>query len=468
MERIISYTKTKLQKEKTKKGVVSVRNKKNGKEARVTLQLNLPGLQNPRISKYGANEAIARKRLAEAILLKYIELQKNKEFANIQVFSPECQIELNKFDEYMECVRNNQLKADGNRENKKDEVKYPISLYVRKMIKLKKKQSEVNGVKKKKKIAPKTVTYYWRTARKQILPYFGNMDATTITQEQIEEYFETLDYSPKYLKDIRLVLKLSLDIVVKEKLRPDNPAEKIEIVSDKKSLGIEIEHLEQNRQEVWLDIFEKDKRQWVYLFEAILLTGARPEEACGFKWSAMDFEKDIVHIKNAYKDIIIYDDNMKVIGHERRDGELKTPESYRDIPMHPRLKRILLMIKAERMEEYQKLGKKWGENDYIFLNQNGEPFVSENLTNKMPQFIKKYNLEHLTTYGLRHSFATLCSTLGMPPEVLHVIMGHADFDTTRKYYIHITEERKRNEMFKLYRQQNSEPELQKLISENVL
>lgn len=125
-----------------------------------------------------------------------------------------------------------------------------------------------------------------------------------------------------------------------------------------------------------------------------------------------------------------------------------------------------IIIKAKRMEEYQKLGKKWDENDYIFLNQKGEPFVSENLTNKMPQFIKKYNLEHLTTYGLRHSFATLCSTLGMPPEVLHVIMGHADFDTTRKYYIHITEERKRNEMFKLYRQQNSEPELQKLISEN--
>lgn len=53
------------------------------------------------------------------------------------------------------------------------------------------------------------------------------MDATTITQEQIEEYLETLDYSPKYLKDIKLILKMSLDIVVKEKLRPDNPAEKL-------------------------------------------------------------------------------------------------------------------------------------------------------------------------------------------------------------------------------------------------
>lgn len=469
MERIKYATQSKIKKvkkEKNKKGQVTVRNKKNGKEARVTLQLNIPGVKNPRLEKYGATEEIARKRLAEAILLKYIEIQKNKEFANIQVFSPECQMELNKFDEYMDCVKDFQLKANGEKEERKEEVKYPISMYVKKMIKIKKKQSEVKTTKKKKKISGKTVSYYWRTAKKQVLPFFGDLDATTITQEQIEEHFDTLDYSSKYLKDIKLVLKMSLDIVVKEKLRPDNPAEKIDIVNDKKSLGIEIEHLEQDRQEVWLDIFEKDKRQWVYLFESILLTGARPEEACGFKWCAMDFEKNIVHINNAYKDIEIYDDNMKKIGHKRGDGDLKTAESYRDLPMHPRLKRVLLMIKAERMEEYKNKGLKWDENGYIFLNQEGRPFVSENLTNKMPQFIRKYKLEHLTTYGLRHSFATLCSTLGMPQEVLHVIMGHADFDTTRKYYIHITEERKRNEMIKMYIKQNSEEELQKLIAES--
>ena len=189
------------------------------------------------------------------------------------------------------------------------------------------------------------------------------------------------------------------------------------------------------------------------------------KKVAGFKWSAMDFENDIVHINNAYKDWEVYDDNMVKIGHRRGDGELKTSESYRDIPMHPRLKRLLLMIKAERMEEYKRKGIKWNENDYIFLNTSGQPYVPQNLTNKMPQFIKKYNLEHLTTYGLRHSFATLCSTLGMPPEVLHVIMGHADFDTTRKYYIHITGERKENEMIKMYIKQSGEEKLKELINE---
>ena len=152
MEKVKSTSKTKFKKERTKKGEVSIRDKKNGKEARVTLQLNIPGVENPRLQKYGATEEIARKRLAEAIVLTYIELQKNKQFANMQVFSPECQMELNKFDEYMDSIKQYQLKANGEKEERKDEIKYPISLYVDKMIKLKKKQSEVQGIKKKKKI----------------------------------------------------------------------------------------------------------------------------------------------------------------------------------------------------------------------------------------------------------------------------------------------------------------------------
>lgn len=120
------------------------------------------------------------------------------------------------------------------------------------------------------------------------------------------------------------------------------------------------------------------------------------------------------------------------------------------------------------MAEYLKKGQKWNDNGYIFLNEKGQPFVPNLLSKKMPLFIKKYNLEHLTTYGLRHSFATLCSTLGMSPEVLHVIMGHTDFETTRKYYIHISEERKRNEMIRMYSQQSTETELKKLEKENEL
>ena len=280
MEKINNKLKSKFSKEKTKKGQISIRDKKNGKEARVTLQLNVPGVPNPRIEKYGATEEIARQRLAEAILLKYVELKKNMSIANTEVFSPECQKELEKFDEYMECVKQNQLKANGIKLKKSSEIQYPISDFVSKLLKEKKKQSEIKVNRRRKKITPKTVTYYVKTANSKPFSHFNNLDAKTITTEEIQEYLDSLDYSVKYIRDIRLLLKLTLDIVVKEKIRNDNPAINIDIGSYSKLIGIEIEHLDQDRQDVWLNLFEKDKRQWAYLFEAILLTGARPEEGC--------------------------------------------------------------------------------------------------------------------------------------------------------------------------------------------
>ena len=45
-------------------------------------------------------------------------------------------------------------------------------------------------------------------------------------------------------------------------------------------------------------------------------------------------------------------------------------------------------------------------------------------------------------------------------------MGHSDFDTTRRYYIHITEARKKQEMLKLYNTQYTEEQLQNLMEKN--
>ena len=120
------------------------------------------------------------------------------------------------------------------------------------------------------------------------------------------------------------------------------------------------------------------------------------------------------------------------------DGDLKTTESYRNIPMTPRLKEMLLNLKREKMNSLQH-GQEWD------LNTIGTPYVPERLTKKITEFIKKHKLEHMTIYGFRHSFATLMSEKGMDKEVLRELMGHAEFETTDFYYIHVSEERKKKE-----------------------
>jgi len=302
MQKINNITESKISKEKTVtgKGKIHIRDKKKGKEARTTIQMGLKGVKNPRIERYGETKEIAIKKIKEAELDILVEVRNLLKITQGNYLVPVYKNELEEFNRNIEKIVKQKkyfsVKCDNSDfEKVSDEneltCKYPISMFVYKMIQKKKKESEIITTKKKKKLSPDTVAYYWRTAQKQVIPYFGKMDVTTITEEQLQEYFDELDYSTKYLKDIRLVLKLSLDVAIQEKVIQYNPVQKVKIDSAKKSLGIEIEHLEQDRQEVWLELFEKDKRQWAYLFETILLTGARPEEGCRFKMDCNGFSK---------------------------------------------------------------------------------------------------------------------------------------------------------------------------------
>ena len=434
-------------KRQLKDNKIKIRKKGNSYEARKTIDLS-------KIYGFEVKKRISKTALTEEEAIALIKLREQEELINaaeqVKTNGVTNKLEYDKLDKAISNVGQD----------------YSLKIFVNKMLQEKKLQSEINLYNRRKKVSPKTVTAYLGTANRQILPVWGDLDIRKITTELLQKHFDTLDYSEKYLKDIKLVLGLTFQTAIDLGVIKENPATKIYVGNRKCNKGVEIEHLDKERQAVWLDLFEQDGRQWVYLFEAILLSGGRPEEVCAYSWNTVDFEKNIIHIRKAYKDIIVYDSKLKKKCHKRSLGDLKTPQSVRDIPLHPRLKKLLLKIKTDRIIEYKQKGKKWNENDFIFLNENGKPFVSEMLTNKMPKFIKKYNLEHMTVYGLRHSYATLCSTEGVPPEVLHILMGHSDFDTTRRYYIHISETRKQQEMLKLYNTQYSVEELNDLWDKN--
>lgn len=358
---------------------IKVRKKGNSYEARKTLDLS-------KIYGFEVKKRISKTALTEDEAIALLRVREQEELLNAAE-----QVKTGKFSNKLEYETLEKAVANVGQD-------FTLKTFVHKMLQEKKIQSEINLYSRRRKISPKTVTSYLGTANRQVIPVWGDLDIRDITTEQLQEHFDTLDYSEKYLKDIRLILRMTFQKAIDLRVIKENPATKIYVGNRKYNKGVEIEHLEKDRQAVWLDLFEQDGRQWAYLFEAILLSGARPEEVCAYSWNYIDFEKDIIQIRYAYKDTIVYDNNLKKKCHKRGLGDVKTPQSIRDIPLHPRLKKLLLKIKMERLTEYKKRGKKWDENGFIFLNEKGEPFVSEMLTNKMPKFIKKYNLEHMTVY----------------------------------------------------------------------
>ena len=420
------------------KGSVTVRKKGNSYEARVTLELvNLiEGVdKNPRLSRTATTEAEAKRRLGKLVTDVYYEAQQKSN--NVRVFSDECVNELEKFEEYQK--EKTQRKVEDLAD---DYTLFPN--IAKEWLNWKKRQINPNT---NKTISPKTVETYIGTIQNHIMIDFRDYHLTDITKEVVEDYINKIrQKTPRLAKDLFLITRSILNYARDERhLINDVPKFNIKFSKRKRSKKAQMPYLTAKRQEVWLDTFEQDKREFAYLFSTLLQTGMRPEEGCGLKWKCVCFEKNIIIVENAFKDITLYDDDMNIIGHESQDGDLKTEESYRNIPMSKRLRKMLKKIKEDKMEDYEFHNKKWDESDYVFLNQLGKPYTPERLQNKIKQFIKKYNLEHMTVYGFRHSYATLMSEMGMDREVLRELMGHSEFETTDFYYIHISEERKRKE-----------------------
>ena len=429
----------KINRQRAPKGTVTIRKKGNSYEARVTLALNsiMEGVdKNPRLSRTARSEKEARKRLGELITDVYFDIKRNSKIPNVKVFTEECSSELNKFTEFNEekAKRKIEILADD----------YTLFPNIAKEW-LNWKKNQVNPT-TNKTISLKTVETYINTIKNHVMVDFEKYHVSEISKDLVENYInEKRQKTPRLAKDLFLLIRAVLTYAKDKKgLIKEVPNFDLKFQKKKRAKVTKGCYLPEERQKVWLDVCEQDKRPFALLFATLLQTGMRPEEGCGLKWKSVHFNQNKIKVENAYKDITLYDDEMNITGHIMTDGDLKTTESYRNIPMTQRLKEMLLNLKREKMNNLQ-YGQEWDNNEYVFLNTIGTPYVPERLTKKIAEFIKKHKLEHMTIYGFRHSFATLMSEKGMDKEVLRELMGHAEFETTDFYYIHVSEERKKKE-----------------------
>ena len=184
------------------------------------------------------------------------------------------------------------------------------------------------------------------------------------------------------------------------------------------------------------------------LFLAVLYyLGVRRGEALGLQWGDIDFDTAQVHIQ---RDIDYMMENVA------REGDLKTENADRFIPIDPALLKML----AEAMEYDE------GEpEDYIFHNEGGMPWSQNTFKRNWLRLMhdagctidKQYTDEQraklhrpndplnlweatLTPHYFRHNFVTMLYRAGVDPLKAMKIVGHSDYQTTADIYTHLDQE----------------------------
>jgi integrase len=109
------------------------------------------------------------------------------------------------------------------------------------------------------------------------------------------------------------------------------------------------------------------------LFPAIFTAasvGLRRGEVFGLRWQDVDFEKNMLRIRQ----------NLKTPGGQPVLGELKTCHSKPDIPIPLSLKNILLLYREKQKLERERAKEYWSDTGAVFATEFGDYTDPSNLT----------------------------------------------------------------------------------------
>lgn len=120
-----------------------------------------------------------------------------------------------------------------------------------------------------------------------------------------------------------------------------------------------------------------------------------------------------------------------------------TPKSARSHrPLHLSGTAIALLLEQQQWQNERRelLGDAWNETGYVFCLDDGNHPFPTSLTTWFRKWIRETDLPYVTIHSLRHTFASLQISDGVPLIVVSRQLGHAKTSTTANIYAHMLAE----------------------------
>lgn len=293
--------------------------------------------------------------------------------------------------------------------------------------------------------ANNTWQVYGRFYKDYIKPVFGNRSVSEISALHIQKYMNLMKekYSPetvnKCLNILVDIFNFAKDVL---KCRPDNPTNGIKrckVITKSKVTWTD------EQFSYFLSLPEVQASHYYPMLCLSAALGARPGEVCGLREGCLSTEPCyLINFDRGY-------DNFAY------ETDLKTKKSHRTPPI-PRYLYDLLQQRQSWKQELHLQHPNWGDNDYLFVSQNGNPIKPRQYAvgfkrlliahNKRMQDYKdkhqavpqgEQELPYIPLYGFRTSFATnnmrkkpnaalISSIMGNSPKTLLQFYAQSDID----------------------------------------
>jgi len=263
----------------------------------------------------------------------------------------------------------------------------------------------------------------------KIPPWLLRMDINKIKPFHIQKMFNELSdgFSKKSMMSYKTVISGMFQQAYNNELISRNPVRGSVTIPKSGKQGAKrkkfLTKIEQNKITKALQQKPCEKNR---LFEFVMQTGLRASEVISLTWDNVDFNNKLLYIKAQ----LSREENG-----DYKEGELKTENSIRTIPLTEEAIRIL---KEQKTVKRKMISIQYA--DVVFLSKNGIPFNISYLDRQLSNVALRAEIPHISLHTLRHTFATRCAEAKVPLKVLQRVMGHANIQTTMDIYVHASDD----------------------------
>ena len=268
---------------------------------------------------------------------------------------------------------------------------------------------------KKRDVRKSTLEGYYMYLEKHIRPFFAPMklQLTEVSPMLIQKFIDAKykdGLSPSSIKKYLVVMSGALDEAVRFNYIRYNPCERVQLP---KLVKPETRAYTSEQAKALLSACEKDAIEPAV--KLALFLGLRRSEVAGLRWSDVDFQNNIIHIRNTVVKIssVIEEENTK------------SAASRRDMTMMPALRDYLLALKGS------------SSGTHVCSFSDGRGYSPDYISHRFNRVLEENNLPHIRFHELRHTCGSMLISGGVSPKLVQQYLGHERISTTMDTYVHV-------------------------------
>lgn len=268
--------------------------------------------------------------------------------------------------------------------------------------------------------------------RRHIVPGLGDVPLQALDRTRVKAFYGWVQDgnssrggrrpSPKTVHNIHLTLHRALEDATEDALIARNPAAGARSAPKKRQ---EMLTWNEDQLRTFLELVNEDR---LYpLWHLTAMSGMRRGEILGLRWDDLELKNSTVTInrqwKRGEKGIVI--------------APPKTERARRTIDIDTETLAALKEWRRVQLEERVAYDGEWQESDYVFTRPDGRPHDVDVVSQRFDRLVARLELPPVRYHDLRHTHATLLLSIGVPPHVVSMRLGHTSVAFTLQQYAHV-------------------------------